>query len=135
MPEKPLLIFPSATVAQRIKAGQGFSDKSYNFPDFVTQKDRLTSQFQSMKQSFITDSSEGLEPEKVLVIETYGQIENFQRAIRHVPGLEWLAEIDKELDSDEYFYKKCLISSWWITKHKYILKNGNFQLKKACKIW
>lgn len=110
MPEKPLLIFPSATIADRIKKKQRYGSEFYRFPDFSIQKDRLTPQFQSMQQSFITDSADGINPEKVLVIETCGQIENFQRAVQHIPGLEWLAEIDEDsLEADDYFYKKCEI--------------------------
>jgi len=118
MPGKPLLVFPSATIAERVKKRRGGANKSYHFPDFSIQKDRLTPQFQSMQQSFITESTEGLNPEKVLVIETYGQIEKFQSAVRGIPGLEWLAEIDEEsLEADDSFYKKCKIGKYFFLKN------------------
>ena len=58
-----------------------------------------------MVESFITDQSTGLEPEYVLVLETIGKIENFERAVRKIKGMEWLAEIDdEELEPDEDYY-------------------------------
>jgi hypothetical protein len=90
MPGKPLLMFPAPSITDRVKKKQGFGSPSYHFPDFSKQKDRLTPQFETMLQSFIVDSADGLEPEYVLVIETIGQIDDFQRAVRAIPGLEWL---------------------------------------------
>ena len=59
-----------------------------------------------MLESFITDSTAGIEPEYVLVLETTGKIDNFERAVRAVPGLEWLAEIDTdEIEADDDFYE------------------------------
>ena len=106
MPERPLLIFPTHTVADRIKKKSAFGSLKYNFPSPQKQKDKLTPRFESMLQSFITDSTAGIEPEYVLVLETTGRIEDFERAIRAVSGLEWLAEIDTdEIMPDDDFFK------------------------------
>ncbi len=110
MPEKPLLIFPEYSTVARQKKKSPFGSSPYHYPVFSHQKDRLTPQFESMLQSFIVDIPEGLEPEYVLVIETIGQIEDFQRAVSAIEGLEWLAEIDEEeIEPDEDFYQDCKI--------------------------
>ncbi|MDO9581277.1 MAG: hypothetical protein Q7J06_12075, partial [Bacteroidales bacterium] len=118
MPSKPLLIFPLPSATDRVKKKQPFGAPSYHFPDFSRQKDRLTPQFESMLQSFIVDSADGLEPEYVLVIETIGRIDDFQRAVRASPGLEWLAEIDEEaIDPDDSFFQSCKIGKLLICKN------------------
>ncbi|MBN2092983.1 S8 family peptidase [candidate division KSB1 bacterium] len=110
MPEKPLLLFPVPSISELQKEKPKFGAASYHFPAFRTQKDRLTPQFESMLQSFIVGTADGLEPEYVLVIETIGQIEDFERAVRQIPGLEWLAETDEEaMEPDDFFYQNSKI--------------------------
>jgi hypothetical protein len=111
MAERPLLIFPEPKIAEREKKSTPISSKPLNFPGFQIHKDRLTPQFESMIKSFITDSTQGIEPEYVLVLETLGQIEEFARAVRAVKGLEWLAEIDTDdILPDNLYYQKAKIN-------------------------
>lgn len=131
MPGKPLLMFPAPSTTDRVKKKQGFGSPSYHFPDFSKQKDRLTPQFETMLQSFIVDSADGLEPEYVLVIETIGQIDDFQRAVRAIPGLEWLAEIDEEaIEPNEYFYQICKIGKSLFNK-----KIKSINRKQSSQLW
>ncbi len=131
MPRKPLLMFPAPSTTDRVKKKQGFGSPSYHFPDFSKQKDRLTPQFETMLQSFIVDSADGLEPEYVLVIETIGQIDDFQRAVRAIPGLEWLAEIDEEaIEPNEYFYQICKIGKSLFNK-----KIKPINRKQSSQLW
>lgn len=131
MPGKPLLMFPAPSITDRVKKKQGFGSPSYHFPDFSKQKDRLTPQFETMLQSFIVDSADGLEPEYVLVIETIGQIDDFQRAVRAIPGLEWLAEIDEEaIEPNEYFYQICKIGKSLFNK-----KIKSINRKQSSQLW
>ncbi len=110
MAGRPLLIFPVPTPTSREKKKALPREVIYHFPTFQNQKDRLTPQFESMLDAFISDTADGLEPEYVLVIETIGQIEDFQIAVHAIPGLEWLAEIDEEtIEADDYFYQNCKI--------------------------
>ncbi|MDX9857933.1 MAG: S8 family peptidase [candidate division Zixibacteria bacterium] len=105
MAEKPILIFPNPRSIERTKKTTGFGSPDYRYPDVSRQKDRLTPQFDRMRQSLISDSSAGLEPETVLVLEVVGEIEDFARAARAIQGLEWLAEIDADaITPDEDFY-------------------------------
>lgn len=110
MAELPLLIFPQAKIVAPPKGRPGFSTP--NVPTKQTQISRLTPQFATLEKQFLADqailsaSIAGLEPEMVLVVETAGRIEDFQRAIASTPGLEWLAEWDEEFEPDEYFFNK-----------------------------
>ena len=63
MPKRPLLIFPTPAVAGRDKMKPRFGSPNYHFPSPQRQKDKLTRRFESMLQSFITDSTAGIEPE------------------------------------------------------------------------
>ena len=131
MPGKPLLIFPAPSTTVREKKKKGFGAASYHFPDFSRQKDRLTPQFESMLQSFIVDIADGLEPERVLVIETVGQIDDFQRAVHAIPGLEWLAEIDEEaIAPDDSFYQDCKIGKLLFCKNIEAINR-----KQSSQIW
>lgn len=132
MPGKPLLMFPAPSTTDRVKKTQGFGSPSYHFPDFSKQKDRLTPQFETMLQSFIVDSADGLEPEYVLVIETIGRIDDFQRAVRAIDGLEWLAEIDDEAiePDDDFFNQSCKIGKTLCSK-----KIEEINRKQSSQIW
>jgi len=131
MPERPLLIFPDHTKARRDFPKRNFGSTPYHYPPFQIQKDRLTPQFKSMYQSFITDATEGLESESVLVIETIGKIDNFQRAVRAITGLEWLAEIDEEdIEPDEEYYQICKIG-----KRLFYEKIDNINSIQSSQIW
>jgi hypothetical protein len=131
MAERPLLIFPEPQILPRVKQGGTPIPRDYHIPGFERQKDRLTPQFESMHKSFITDVTEGIEPEYVLVLETVGSIENFERAVRAINGLEWLAEIDsKELLPDEDYYQK-----FKVVKRFFAEKIEVIDSKQSKKIW
>jgi len=131
MPERPLLIFPTPAVADRVKIKTGFGSSKYHFPTPQKQKDKLTHRFTSMLQSFITDSTAGIEPEYVLVLETTGKIEDFERAVRAVPGLEWLAEIDTdEIMADDDFFEIPKIGKWLFYK-----QIEDISTKQSSEIW
>lgn len=131
MTEKPLLIFPKPIALPHEKKKKGFGSDFYHYPTFQEQKDRLTPQFESMYQSFIADTTAGIEPESVLVIETIGKIADFQRVVRAIHGLEWLAEIDEEeVSPDEYNYQTCKIG-----KRLFYEKIDGIDCKQSSKIW
>jgi len=131
MPERPLLIFPTPAVAGRDKMKPRFGSPNYHFPSPQRQKDKLTPRFESMLQSFITDSTAGIEPEYVLVLETTGKIEDFKRAIQAVPGLEWLAEIDTdEIEADDDFFEIAKIG-----KRLFYEQVDDITTKQSSDIW
>jgi hypothetical protein len=131
MPERPLLIFPTPSIAERIKKRIPRGPSMYHFPSPQRQKDRLTPRFESMLQSFVTDSTAGIEPEYVLVLETTGQIEDFERAVRAVSGLEWLAEIDTdEITADDEFFEIPKIG-----KRLFYKQIDDISAKQSSEIW
>jgi len=131
MPEKPLLIFPEHSTTDREKKKPLYGAPSYHFPEFSNQKDMLTPQFESMQQSFVVDLAVGLKPEYVLVIETVGRIEDFQRAVRAIEGLEWLAEIDEDtIKPDDNFYQVCKIGKLLFSKNI-----ADINRKQSSQIW
>jgi hypothetical protein len=131
MPQRPLLILPTATIADRVKMKTGFGSSNYHFPLPQKQKNKLMPQFESMLQKFITDSTEGIEPAYVLVLETTGKIDNFERAVRAGPGLEWLAEIDTdEIEADDDFYEIAKIG-----KRLFYTQIDDITTKQSSDIW
>jgi hypothetical protein len=109
MENLPLLLFPEARTAPPPK-GHGGSSAPY-VPSTSRQAERLDPKFEQIRKQFAADYAilaktlSGAEPEFVLVIETAGRIDKFQRAIENTNGLEWLAEWDEEIEPDEDFYE------------------------------
>ena len=98
MAEYPLLVFPQLVSAERARRHGGFG--GIRRPDARRQVQRLTPQFERLQDALqqkrlsLQDNPLGTEPEKVLVIETIGSIENFVNAVGNIEGLEWLGEFD-----------------------------------------
>ena len=101
MPERPLLILPSPgePVARRRRFGGG---GKFHGPSPERQAERLTPQFALLQQALearrarIQAEARDLVPEEVVVLETVGTVDNFIRAVEHIPGMEWLAEVEEE---------------------------------------
>lgn len=109
MAELPLLLFPSPEVADRTK--RKMVPGKVHMPSVTRQGERLSPVFQQLQTSFnarcveLQQSPSGIDPEQVLVIETIGNIENFANAVKKIPGLEWMGEIETdEIVPDEDFY-------------------------------
>lgn len=109
MPERPLLLFPTPQVADRTKLPppRGHVHK----PNVFRQGQRLSPLFNQLQAAFdarrveIQQSTAGIDPEQVLVIETIGSVDNFANAVRRIEGLEWMGELESdEIAPDEDFY-------------------------------
>ena len=96
----PILVFPKAARADRENRPRGAG--KLGCPEARRQGERLFPQFQRLQDALenrriaIKDSSLGIEPEMVLVLETVGTVQNFFRAVKEVKGLEWLVEYQVE---------------------------------------
>lgn len=130
MPDKPLLLLPKPSIVEREKdKGHPIFD-NYHRPCFERQKERLSEQFESMYQAFVSDNTAGIEPEYVLVLETIGKIDGFQQAARAV-GMEWLAEIEQEeIEPDEDFYQRPKIN-----KQLFSQEIEGISAKQSSDIW
>jgi hypothetical protein len=109
MGARPLLIFPLAVAVPRQKKHGGPSDVHY--PTAARQRARLVPEFRRLQQTFeayralLLAAPIGIEPERVLVLETVGSVESFITAVKHTPGMEWLGEWDEEnIPEDEDFF-------------------------------
>jgi len=108
MAKLPILLFPSA--AARVPQTRRGWGPIIHGPEVAVQKERLAPAFRRLETAFeerraqLSASATGMEPEKVLVIETAGDIRDFQRAVRAIRGLEWLGDFElDEFASDEFF--------------------------------
>jgi hypothetical protein len=107
MAELPLLFFPRASTEAPADRGRGGSN--FKKPSPAEQKARLDEKFRTIAESFkdLTASVEGLEPEQVIVIETFGAVKDLAKAASKIPGLEWLTELElEEGDPGEGFEDK-----------------------------
>jgi hypothetical protein len=110
MPERPLLILPApAKPFPRLKKKSFFG--SAHLPSRDRQKERLTPLFTSLQHAFdarfarIRTEAAGLSPEDVVVLETVGPVPDFIVAVRGIPGLEWLGEVEEEdIPADDDFF-------------------------------
>lgn len=57
------------------------------------------------KRFQLQQSSSGIDPEEVLVLETVGSIEEFAKSVVNIEGFEWLGEIEiDDIEPDDDFY-------------------------------
>ncbi|MBN2561137.1 MAG: S8 family peptidase [Phycisphaerae bacterium] len=80
-------------------------------PSHGQQSRRIGPKLRQLQDAFdrrrveLQQTTAGIEPEQVLVIEAIGGVENFANAVKRIPGLEWMGEIDiEEITPDEDFY-------------------------------
>ena len=99
MPDKPILIFPAATVAARQSAGGGGADKM-NPPTKASQRRRLKSQWDELITAFpeVKATSDDVDPQQVVVLQVAGSIEGFQKAVRGIAGMEWLGDFEADIE-------------------------------------
>ena len=92
MAEHPLLVFPDPARAKFAKRGGGGG--KVRLPSAQRQAGRLAPQFQRIQRAILQSTPVGLVPEKALVLETIGPIQNFVNAVNKVEGLDWLGEFE-----------------------------------------
>lgn len=109
MARLPLLIFPQPQIADRDKGHGGPSGISK--PSIERQGERLGPKLSSLQRAFearaveVRQSTSGVDPEQVLVLEIIGRVERFATAVAKIPGLDWLSEIEiEEIAPDDDFY-------------------------------
>ena len=107
MAELPILVFPPPAVIKPQKGG-GFVP-SLHYPGEARQAERIQPQLDNIAAQFknatLAQEALGIEPEMVLVIETIGSIEGFNRAVEKTDGLDWLgAEDIEDIEPDDDFY-------------------------------
>lgn len=110
MSNKPLLIFPTAAVADQRTALASAQQKPLHLPSKVRQVERIEDRFDLLfsslenRRAFLQQNISGATPELVLVLEFIGTIDNFFNAVRNVPELEFLAEQEHLFGADDDFF-------------------------------
>lgn len=106
--EKPLLMLPTPTVADRARKSSG--PPNVHYPTRTRQIQRIGPKFKRLEntinrqRAILQDTLTGITPEHALVFETVGAIDEFIKAVNKIEGLEWLAEMVETIDPDEDFY-------------------------------
>jgi hypothetical protein len=97
----PLLPLPAPEAADRAKRGRGFS--KFRLPPHGRQVERIGPKLPRLLEAFERRRIElraelaGAEPELALVMETIGSVDRFVNAVRRIPEMEWLGEVEEEL--------------------------------------
>lgn len=111
MEERPLLFFPTPDTASRSDLPRGGA--SVSRASAGKQWNKLEPRFQQLQDAFneqrvhLQQTAAGIEPEQVLVIETIGSIQDFANAVKKVPGMEWMGQVESDsVAPDEDFYDK-----------------------------
>lgn len=139
MTERPLLFFPDKEEASRSKLTGG--PGKYHFPTAGRQGERLSPQFRDLYNAIearrfqIQQSSIGIDPEEVLILETIGCVEDFSKAISHIEGFEWMGEIETEgVLPDEDFYDT-IHREQPLTGRLYLISTNATAMNQLLSLW
>jgi hypothetical protein len=109
-PERPLIVLPEASIAERLSLGGGQPGGSLRRPTAAEQGRRLSPKLQALQRAMelqadhLAREVSGADPELVLVLEIIGSVDNFLNAVAKIDGFEYLAEIDEEeIEGDDAF--------------------------------
>ena len=109
MAEFPLLPIPNPVPDQRPSGPRGGSP--LRLPTRTRQGERLQPVFQRLRDVFeagrdpvtLREDPAGIAPERALVLDVAGRIDDFYRAAQRIGGLEYLGDEETEFDADEDF--------------------------------
>lgn len=111
MPERPLLLFPVPEPADRTRQRPQFGRLRLHRPDLARQGARLSPMLNHLQAAIdarrveIQQTTAGIDPEQVLVIETVGSVVDFANAVKRIDGLEWMGELESdEIAPDQDFF-------------------------------
>lgn len=102
----PLLMMAEPVAAGREPLGQARPGRGVRRPDAATQGQRLGGKWQALADAIerqrarLASTMGGVDPELVLVLEIATSIDDFARAVRRIPGFEFLAELDEDAIDD-----------------------------------
>ncbi len=108
MAKKPLLIFPRATSSSRdtlppFTGNIKYPDKGIQvtaFENRISDLDRVLEN----QTAYLGANPANLVAEMILVLEVAGDLKDFFRAVAATPGMEFLGELQSEIEPDENFY-------------------------------
>lgn len=109
MPERPILILPRPEKIEPPKGRPPISN--LKLPSRSRQVSRFAALFDRLRDVLgrasdrieLRDDPSSLAPDRVLVFEIAGTVQNFVRAISKIDGLEFMAELETEFAGDDDF--------------------------------
>src|SRR5580704_1972817 len=107
MPERPLLRLPTPSPSTPPPGPRGGSN--IRFPSGGRPRAAFAPVFNRLREALARGGTElrqdpnGLAPERVIVFEIAGTVQNFLNALAKVRGLEFMAEYATEFTADENF--------------------------------
>lgn len=112
MPERPLLRLPTPNPVDLPPGPRGGSQ--IRFPSRARQQDHFGPQFTRLRSVLsrrdgavrLRDDPSSLAPDRVIVFEIAGTIQNFFKAVARIEGLEFMAEYEADFLADEDFAVK-----------------------------
>jgi hypothetical protein len=102
----------------------------------LRQGERLSLQLRELQEASIKRTISGAFPEQVLVLETVGSVEGFLTAVRKVPGMEWLVEVEEEnIPPDEDFFRDDSRRDELLSGRLYLILSNQEALGKMLSLW
>lgn len=109
MSRRPILLFPAPdTTSPSSRNGRGGVP---NRPPVTRQAERLGPKFSRLESALenrrieVQNDTPGVDPEYTVVIETFGSVSDFFKAVKKIEGLEWLGEHElRGLEPDDDFF-------------------------------
>lgn len=137
MPEKPILIFPAATVAARQDLPQNFSPPPSRRPTQGQQRRRLASRFRALSQNFgkVRADTAGLDPEQVVVFEVAGSVSDFQNVVRRIGGMEWLGDFEIDIAEPAPAFFEHGTSLTTIPGRLFIIISNQAKINEIVRLW
>jgi len=141
MANRPPLLLPSPQREPRPKRPGG-GPSGLQFPSSARQVQRLSPRIEELEQNWeahlarIQFDSAAIDPERVLVLEVAGTIDDFLRAVKKTPGMEWLIESDEfERDADEDFGKSIAHPDNPVPTRLYLIMANRQSIEQLKRLW
>jgi hypothetical protein len=139
--ERPLLLFGQPAEAERAKLPGSGGSSRFRRLDPGRQEERLGSKWRALLQAManrsaeITDDLAGTDPELVLVMEIADDRPAFVRAVQHIEGFEYLAELDEEDIVAEEFRDPADTSTAPLRGTLFLLASNQTALRAVLDLW
>lgn len=143
MAERPLLIFPRASNAERETRNNRFIPNRPSIPSIQRQVERIDPKFLRVEQAFekqraaFQSNLTGALPEQALVFETVDTIDNFIKAVQTIEGLDWLTEWETDIapDDDFFFQEDGVLSDKIIGGRLFLIMSDQQAMRELRSLW
>lgn len=137
---RPLLLFPAPDKTSPSSRNGGGAPP--NHPSVTRQAERLGPKFSRLEVALenrrieVQNDTPGIDPEYTVVIETYGSVSDFFKAVRKIEGLEWLGEYEiRGLEPDEDFYSNGRDSEKPLNGQVMLLLSDRRAIEELLSLW